>query len=62
MNSIFSILVVLAALAVLGSLALGIIGMVKTDTPPEKQNKMMQYRIGFQFVALILLGFMFALK
>ena len=62
MSSVFSIIIVLAAIAVLGSLALGIIGMVKTDTPPEKQNKMMQYRIGFQFIALILLGLMFALK
>ncbi len=62
MNSIFSILVILAAIAVLGSLVLGVIGMVRTDTPPEKQNKMMQYRIGFQFIALILLGLMFALK
>ncbi len=62
MNSVFSLLIIIAALAVLVSLVLGIIGMVQKDTPPEKQNKMMQFRVGFQFIALILLGIMFALK
>lgn len=62
MTTFFSILILLAAAAVLISLILGIIGMVKTDTPPERQNKLMQLRVGFQFIALILLGVMFLSK
>ena len=62
MNSVFSFLIIAAALAVLVSLALGLIGMVKEGTPPAQQNKLMQLRVGFQFVALILLGVMFVLK
>ncbi len=62
MNTLLSTLVILAALAVLASLVIGLIGMVKKDTPDEKQNKMMQLRVGFQFIALLLLGILFALR
>lgn len=62
MTTLVSALIILAALAVLGSLAMGIIGMVRKDVSDEQQNKMMQFRVGFQFMALILLGALFALK
>ncbi len=61
MNSVFSLLIIIAALAVLVSLILGLVSMVRKE-PSEKQNKMMQFRVGFQFIALVLLGIMFALK
>lgn len=61
MDTILSFLIILAALAVFASLVMGLIGMVKKDTPAEKQNKMMQLRVGFQLIALLLLGLMFAL-
>lgn len=62
MNTLLSILIILAGLAVFASLALGIIGMVNPKTPDKKQNKMMQLRVGFQFIALVLLGIMFAIR
>lgn len=61
MNTFLSVLIVLAALAVFASLVIGLIGMVKKDTSDAKQNKMMQFRVGFQLIALLLLGVMFAL-
>jgi hypothetical protein len=62
MNTLLSILIILAGIAVLASLVLGLIGMVKEGTPDKKQNKMMQMRVGFQFIALILLGITFAIR
>jgi len=62
MNTLLSILIILAGIAVLASLVLGLIGMVKEGTPNKKQNKMMQMRVGFQFIALILLGITFAIR
>ena len=62
MNTLLSILIILAGIAVLASLVIGLIGMVKEGTPDKKQNKMMQMRVGFQFIALILLGITFAIR
>ena len=62
MNTLLSILIILAGIAVLARLVLGLIGMVKEGTPDKKQNKMMQMRVGFQFIALILLGITFAIR
>jgi Hypoxia induced protein conserved region. len=59
MESVLTALMIVAALAVLLSLGLGLVGMVKTHPNQTRQNRFMQLRILFQLLALILLGLMF---
>ena len=49
------ILVVLAMLATLGVLFAGLVGLAR-NTDGTRQNRLMQARIGLQFVALALFG------
>ena len=62
MTTLFSILLGAATLAVFISLVLGLSGMVQKKPSDAKQNRLMQARVGFQFLALVLLGVLFALK
>jgi hypothetical protein len=59
MEYVFPILIVLAMLATLGVLFAGVIGMARRgrDGSPAaglKSNKLMQWRVVLQFVALLL--------
>ena len=62
MTTLFSLLLIGAAGAVLVSLGLGLAGMVQKNVSDAKQNRLMQARVGFQFLALIILGVLFMLK
>ena len=62
MESFLTALMIVAALAVLLSLGLGLVGMVKAQPNQVRQNRFMQLRILFQFIALILLGIMVYLR
>jgi Hypoxia induced protein conserved region len=53
MEYILPILVVIAMLAVLGTLALGIISMARGDDP-RRSNRLMQSRVLLQGLALLL--------
>ena len=60
MSSWLPVLIVIAALATLGVLFLGIAGFVKGGTFNSKWgNKLMQMRVLLQFVAVLLLMLMF---
>ncbi len=62
MTTLFSALLIAAAFAVFVSLVLGLAGMVKKDVSDERQNRLMQARVGFQFLALILMGIVLTIK
>ncbi len=56
MSIFFAILAALSALAVVGSLLVGLIAMVRTGPEARRtSNKMMQYRVLFQGIAIIML-------
>jgi hypothetical protein len=49
------LIIVLALLGVLGVLVMGIAGLFRGQSP-QRQNKLMQYRVLLQFVALGLMA------
>jgi hypothetical protein len=53
MQYVFPILIVLAMLGVLGTLALGLINMAR-GTDPRRSNRLMQSRVLLQGLALLL--------
>jgi ABC-type Na+ efflux pump permease subunit len=53
MEYVLPVLIVIAMLAVLGTLALGVISMVRGGDP-RRSNKLMQSRVLLQGVALLL--------
>lgn len=55
MHLFLTVLVVLALLATVGVLALGIRSMI-IGGDPRRSNKLMQARVMFQFLALMLMG------
>jgi nitrogen fixation/metabolism regulation signal transduction histidine kinase len=58
-----TILIILALIAVLGTLITGIISMFRGGEFNEKYgNKLMQMRVIFQFVAVILMGLAFLFR
>ena len=58
-----TILIILALIAVLGVLITGIISMFRGGEFNEKYgNKLMQMRVIFQFVAVILMGLAFLFR
>ncbi len=57
MNSLFVIASIIAALAVIGVLGIGIFSMVKGGEFNKKHgNKLMQARVGLQGLALLMLA------
>jgi hypothetical protein len=54
MQTIIIIALVLAALATLGVLALGLYGMATRTTTPQQSQGLMQKRILFQGIAILL--------
>jgi hypothetical protein len=55
MHTVIIILIILAMAATLGVLVAGIITMFRGGNP-RRSNKLMQQRVMFQFIALILLA------
>ncbi len=54
MTTFLTVLVVLALLATVGVLFAGLLGMVRGTQDSHRSNKLMQYRVGFQGLALLL--------
>ncbi len=53
MDYVFPLLVVIAALGALGALVLGVINMARGNNP-ERSQKLMQWRVVLQGLALLL--------
>jgi hypothetical protein len=63
MQATLIIFMVIAALATLGVLARGIIIMARgKDVTGEQSNKMMTYRVAFQFLAIVFIIILFAIN
>jgi hypothetical protein len=63
MQATLIIFMVVAALATLGVLARGIIIMARgKDVSGEQSNKMMTYRVAFQFLAIVFIIILFAIN
>ena len=56
MKTFFTIAIALCLLAVLGTLVMGLVQMVRGNDP-RKSNKLMQQRVLFQGIALVLFAF-----
>lgn len=54
MTTFLTVLVVLALLATVGVLFAGLLGMVRGTQDGRRANKLMQYRVLFQGIALLL--------
>jgi len=52
MQYVFPVLVVIAMLAALGSLGLGLVNMARGDNP-QRSNKLMRSRVLFQGLAIL---------
>ena len=62
MKTFFTIAIALSLLAVLGTLVMGLVQMVRGNDP-RKSNKLMQQRVLFQGIALLLFAiFLFMMK
>jgi hypothetical protein len=62
MQTFFTIAIALCLLAVLGTLVMGLVQMVRGNDP-RKSNKLMQQRVLFQGIALALFAiFLFMMK
>jgi hypothetical protein len=63
MQAALIIFMVIAALATLGVLARGIIIMARgKDLTGQQSNKMMSYRVAFQFLAIVFIVILFLLN
>jgi hypothetical protein len=60
MDYVFPILVLLAALGALGALGLGVINMARGNNP-QRSQKLMQWRVVLQGVALLLFALLMLL-
>jgi len=56
MKTVVVVLVALSMLATVGVLFAGLLGMARSPEDGARSNKLMRYRIGFQFLALVLFG------
>ena len=54
MKTFLTVLVVLALLATVGVLFAGLLGMVRGTQDAHRSNRLMQYRVAFQALALVL--------
>ncbi|GAK34011.1 MULTISPECIES: twin transmembrane helix small protein [Iodidimonas] len=60
MSSIFLILIPIFMIAALGAVLLGVLNMARQGkASQQRSNKLMQYRVLFQFIAVILMGLLF---
>ena len=55
MHTFFFVLMILALLAVLSTLIMGIVGMFRGQDP-RRSNKLMRYRVMFQTIAILLMA------
>jgi uncharacterized BrkB/YihY/UPF0761 family membrane protein len=53
MHAFLIVLIILSLLTVVGTLAFGVVGMFR-GAPPRRSNRLMQLRVLFQFVAIVL--------
>lgn len=56
MKIALTIVILAAMLAVVGVLLAGLLGMARGDQSPSRSNKLMQWRIGLQGLALVLIA------
>lgn len=57
MKTSFVILIILAALATLGALVMGVVTMARgKDLTGARSNKLMGYRVMFQAITILLVG------
>ena len=56
MKIALTIVILVAMLAVVGVLVAGLLGMARGDQAPSRSNKLMQWRIGLQGLALVLIA------
>ena len=57
MKTSFVILIILAALATLAALVMGVITMARgKDLTGERSNRLMSYRVLFQAITIVLVG------
>jgi len=56
MKIALTVLIVVAMLATAGVLLAGLLGMARGDQSPTRANKLMQWRIGLQGLALVLIA------
>jgi hypothetical protein len=61
MKTVLTVLVALAMLGVLGVLLTGMIGLVRGDSNPQRSNKLMQWRVALQGIALALFAILMLL-
>ena len=54
MTTFLTVLLVLAMAGVLGVLGFGMVGMARGEGDPRRSNKLMQWRVILQAVALVL--------
>lgn len=60
MSTVLPILIVIAMVATLGALALGLIGMVRGgEFNAKHSNRFMRARVALQLAAIVLLGLLF---
>lgn len=56
MKIALTVVILAAMLAVVGVLIAGLLGMARGDQSPSRANKLMQWRIGLQGLALVLIA------
>ncbi|MBR0655425.1 twin transmembrane helix small protein [Plastoroseomonas arctica] len=56
MKIALTIIILAAMLATVGVLLAGLLGMARGDQSPHRSNKLMQWRIGLQGLALVLIA------
>ena len=61
MKTFLIVLMVLCMLAVLGTLAAGMINLVRPDHDPRTSNKLMRYRVILQGAALLVFALLLSL-
>ena len=61
MRTVLMVLVGVAMLGVLGVLLAGMVGLVRGNSTPQRSNKLMQYRVILQGVALALFALLLLL-
>ncbi|MCC6719904.1 MAG: twin transmembrane helix small protein [Acetobacteraceae bacterium] len=61
MKTVMIVLVAAAMLATVGVLIAGLLGLARNPDNGARSNRLMRYRIGFQFLALVLFGLLMLL-
>ena len=54
MNTVMTVLVILAMLATVGMLVAGLVGVVRGTPDPARSNRIMRWRVGLQGAAVLM--------